>query len=59
MAYYNKACVYSLLSQKKECLANLSRCIDIDTSYKLMASEDEDFKDLWSDEDFRRLTDNE
>lgn len=58
-AYYNKACAYSLQSQKQECLTNLEICIAIDTSYKLMAKEDEDFKNLWSDEDFKKLTDNE
>ena len=54
-AWYNMACVYSLQNKKKEALENLKRAIEFDPKYKEMAKKDKDFKNLWEDEDFKKL----
>ena len=54
-AWYNKACSYSLKGDKENALKNLSKAIDLDAKYKEMAKRDEDFKNLWDDEDFKRI----
>ena len=54
-AWYNKAWSYSLKGDKENALKNLSKAIDLDAKYKEMAKRDEDFKNLWDDEDFKRI----
>lgn len=54
-AWYNRACVYSLKGDKENTLKNLFRAIELNTSYKEMAKSDEDFKNLWNDEDFKKI----
>ena len=55
-AWYNKACVHSLKGDKENALKNLSRAIKLDRKNKEDAKKDEDFKNLWDDEDFKRIT---
>jgi len=55
VAGYNKACAYSLKGDKENALKNLSKAIDLDAKYKEKARSDEDFKNLWDDEDFKRI----
>jgi len=55
-AWFNKACCCSLLKNKFEALKSLAKAIQLDPKYKKMAKSDEDFKGLWEDEDFRKLT---
>ena len=54
-AWYNKACVYSLKGDKEKALEILSEAIELDVKYKEMAKTDDDFKNLWDDEDFKRI----
>ena len=55
-AWYNKARMHSLKENKENALKNLSRAIELDRKYKENAKKDEDFKNLWDDEDFKRVT---
>ncbi|MEA2032655.1 MAG: tetratricopeptide repeat protein [Euryarchaeota archaeon] len=54
-AWYNKACAYSLKGDKENALKNLSKAIDLDAEHREKAKSDEDFKNLWDDEDFKRI----
>lgn len=56
MAWYTKACIiYSLKDDKKNALPNLSKAIELDPKYKEDAKQNEDFRNLWEDEDFKRI----
>jgi tetratricopeptide (TPR) repeat protein len=54
-AWFNQACIYSLKGDKKNALKHLSKAIDLDAKYKEKAKTDDDFKNLWDDEDFKRI----
>lgn len=54
-AWYNMACAYSLQNMKKEALESLKRTFELNPSWKERAKKDEDFKNLWEDEDFKKL----
>ena len=54
-AWYNKAWSYSLKGDRENALQNLSKAIGLDAKYKEKAKSDEDFKNLWDDEDFKRM----
>ena len=54
-ASYNAACTYCLKGDKENALRNLSKAIKSDAKCKEYAKKDEDFKNLWDDEDFKRL----
>lgn len=53
---YNRACIYSLKGDKASALADLEKSISLDPRFKKQAPQDEDFKSLYDDEEFRRLT---
>ena len=53
---YNRACIYSLKGDKANALADLKRAISMNPSLKESARKDEDFKSLYNDEDFKKLT---
>ena len=54
-AWYNKACYYSLRGDKENALKNLLKAIELDAKFKEEAKKDEDFKNLWDDEDFKKV----
>ena len=54
-AWYNKACAYSLKGDKENALKHLSKAIALDAKYKEEAKSDDDLKNLWDDEDFKRI----
>lgn len=54
-AYYNKACIYSLLKQKDLMIKSLQNAIKIDDNLRSRASNDPDFAEYSADEDFISL----
>lgn len=54
--FYNRACIYSLKGDKANALADLKKAIDMNPSYKKYSAKDVDFKSLYDDEDFKKLT---
>jgi tetratricopeptide (TPR) repeat protein len=58
-AWFNRACVYSVKGDKKKALYNLQKAIELDKSFKEKAKKGEDFKNLWNDEDFKKLVHNQ
>jgi tetratricopeptide (TPR) repeat protein len=53
---YNRGCAYCLTGDKVNALADLKRAISLNPQLKEWAPKDEDFKSLWDDEDFKKLT---
>ena len=54
-AWYNRACSHSLLGKKGEALSDLKRAIELDKLFKSEAKTDLDFKNLWEDDDFKKI----
>jgi tetratricopeptide (TPR) repeat protein len=55
VAWYKKSCDYSLRGNKKNALECLSIAIVLEAKYKEIAKKDGSFKNLWDDEDFKRI----
>ena len=53
---YNRACIYCLKGDRVNALADLKKAISINPSFKKQAIIDEDFKSLYNDEEFKKLT---
>jgi tetratricopeptide (TPR) repeat protein len=53
---YNRACIYSLKGDKANALADLQKAISMNPAFRENARKDEDFKSLYDDEDFKKLT---
>ena len=53
---YNRACIYCLKGDKTNALADLKKAISMNPSFKEYARQDEDFKELYDDEDFKKIT---
>ncbi len=53
--WYNRACTYSLKRDKGKALENLHKAIELDLYWKEHAKKDEDFKDLWDDDGFKKI----
>jgi tetratricopeptide (TPR) repeat protein len=53
---YSRACVYALKGDKTNALADLKKAIAVRPDFKTRAPKDEDFKSLYSDPDFKKLT---
>jgi tetratricopeptide (TPR) repeat protein len=53
---YNRGCAFCLKHDKANALADLGKAISMDPQFKSYATKDEDFKSLWNDEDFKKLT---
>jgi tetratricopeptide (TPR) repeat protein len=53
---YDRACIYSLKGDKTKALADLNKAITLNPSFKQSAIQDEDFKSLYDDEEFKKLT---
>lgn len=56
-ALYNLSCIYSLENSSEECLKTLKKAISIDSEYKQLAKNDEDFKNLRNEIKFQKLID--
>ena len=54
-AWYNRACAYSLKGEKGKSLENLRKAIVLAPKSKDGAKKDEDFRNLWDDEDFKKI----
>jgi len=54
--YYNRACIYCLKGDKSNALADLGKAISMNMSFKDYARKDEDFKSLYEDEGFKKMT---
>jgi tetratricopeptide (TPR) repeat protein len=54
--WYGLSCSYALIGDKSNSLDWLSKVISIDISFKEKAREDKNFKSLWNDEDFKKIT---
>jgi tetratricopeptide (TPR) repeat protein len=53
--WYNLACAYSRQNDKKTALSNLEKAIQLDEQFRKMSQEDEDFKSLLDDPEFKRI----
>jgi len=53
---YNRACIYCLKGDKANALADLKKAISMNPFFKENARKDEDFKSLYDDDDFKKLT---
>jgi formylglycine-generating enzyme required for sulfatase activity/Flp pilus assembly protein TadD len=53
---YNRGCAYCRKGDKTNALADLKNAISLNPQLKSNAPKDEDFKSLWADEDFKKLT---
>jgi len=53
---YNRGCAYCLKGDKTNALADLGKAISMNPRFKLQAPKDEDYKSLWEDEDFKKMT---
>jgi tetratricopeptide (TPR) repeat protein len=53
---YNRGCAYCLKGDKVNALVDLGKAISLSPQVKEYAPKDEDFKSLWDDEDFKKLT---
>lgn len=53
---YSRACVYALKGDKANALADLKQAIELNRSFKSRAPKDGDFKSLYNDPDFKKLT---
>jgi tetratricopeptide (TPR) repeat protein len=51
-----RARLYSMEKDKEKTLRDLSKAIELDIKYKTKAKKNEDFKYLWDDEDFNKIT---
>lgn len=54
-AWYEIACAYLLKGDKEVALASLAKAIELDAKYKENAKKDGRFKNLWEDEDFKKI----
>ena len=55
-AQYNRACCYALKKDKKMALSELATAISRYSNWKTYARKDDDFKWLWEDEEFKKIT---
>lgn len=53
--YYGRARAYSPKGDKQNALSYLSKAVELNAAYKKISMKDESFKDLWDDEDFKKI----
>jgi tetratricopeptide (TPR) repeat protein len=53
---YNRACAYALKGDNAQALADLKTAIKMNEEFKSAAPKDDDLKSLWSDPEFKKLT---
>lgn len=54
-AWYHRGRIHALKGNKEGALRSLSKAIEPDAKYKEIAKKDRVFKNLWNDEDFKRI----
>lgn len=52
---YNRGCAYCRNGDKANALADLGKAVSMNPQLKTYATQDEDYKSLWEDEDFKRI----
>jgi len=55
-AWYNLACIFSINEDRENMLTCLEKAIELSTEYKEEARKDEDFREYWEDEEFKKIT---
>jgi tetratricopeptide (TPR) repeat protein len=53
--YYNRACFNCLKGNKKQALTDLGKAISMNPRFKQSAAQDEDFKSLYEEEEFKTI----
>ena len=53
--WYNIACLYSLRGDKENALEKLHKATHLDKKFKTKAKFDADFKNLWNNQDFKKI----
>lgn len=53
---YDRGCAYCRKGDYANALADLAKAISMNPEFKSYAAKDEDFKSLWNNEDFKKLT---
>lgn len=53
---YNRGCAYCRKGDKVNALADLKKAISLNPQFKANAPKDEDYKNLWDNEEFKALT---
>ena len=54
--WYDRACVYSFRNDRQNILEDLKKAVNLDAKLKAEVKNDEDFKWLWEDEEFKKIT---
>lgn len=52
---YNRGCAYSRKGDKTNALADLAKAISMNPQFRSYVQNDEDFKSLWEDPDFKKI----
>jgi len=55
-AIYNRGCIYCLKGDRVNALADLKKATELNPGLKQHAKTDEDFKNLWEDVEFKKIT---
>ena len=53
--YYERACFYSIRGDKDSFFRDLKKSIDLDQELKKSARKNDDFKNFWDDDEFKRI----
>lgn len=54
--WYNLACIFSVNKDRENMLTCLEKAIELRAKFKDEARKEEDFKDYWMDDEFRKIT---
>lgn len=55
LAWYNRACVYSFITDTGQSISDLRYAVEINPAYLEMAKADSKFKNLWGTKEFKKL----
>lgn len=53
--WYNISCLYALMRNKEKMLFHLQKAIKLNIIHRDQAKTDEDFREFWNDEDFKKI----
>jgi tetratricopeptide (TPR) repeat protein len=53
---YNRGCAYCSKGDYAKALADLEKAVTMNPQFKSFAKQDEDYKSLWENEEFKKLT---